>query len=191
MCHPNVDGIASHIGLTFYRVSCSSPNGLFARSAVLGRCDALLVASAMTAPRVWVLWWLARLEAGGSRNGLSSSRGGLVTGVTGSSTVLLLFSVLNVEDCFKLLPTRTTCARTAVAVFALFALFRKVEPTLNVLPAGLGGTPFEYLEESIAGTGGVVGSPPELPLPIDLTLTMAALARMPVCAGVTTTPAFP
>lgn len=36
------------------------------------------------------------------------------------------------------LPTRTTWARTGMAVWAL-ALFRKVEPTLKVLPLGLGG----------------------------------------------------
>jgi len=52
---------------------------------------------------------------------------------TGASGVLGLFTPI-----FFTLPTRTTIARAGVAVWAL-ALFRKVEPTLNVLFAGLGG----------------------------------------------------
>jgi hypothetical protein len=47
------------------------------------------------------------------------------------------FGVLPVPTFFTL-PTRTTIARAGVAV-AVLALFKKVEPTLKVLFAGLGG----------------------------------------------------
>lgn len=76
-------------------------------------------------------------------------------------------------------------------MFALVALFRNVEPTLKVLSAGLEGALFVYFLMSMAGTGGAARPSPEVLLPMDLTLTMAAFARMPVCAGVTTTPALP
>lgn len=153
------------------------------------------MASSMTALSVWLLERLEVTVSGGSRNGLCSSRGVfLMTGVCGadisetSSNVLL---TLDLDDGLRLLPTRTTCARTAVAVFALVALFRKVEPTLKVLSAGLGGCLGAYFFRSTAGTGGAAKPSLEPLLPIDLTLTMAALARMPVWAGVTTTPALP
>jgi hypothetical protein len=54
--------------------------------------------------------------------------------VTASSSALddaLVFTLFT-------LPTRTTIARAGVAVWVL-ALFKKVEPTLKVLPVGLGG----------------------------------------------------
>lgn len=63
---------------------------------------------------------------------------------------------------------------------------------LNVLSAGLDGALVEYLLRSTAGTGGAFKPSTELLLLVmDFTLTMAALARIPVCAGVTTTPALP
>jgi hypothetical protein len=44
---------------------------------------------------------------------------------------------------FFTLPTRTTMARAGVAVWVL-ALFKNVEPTLKVLPVGLGGRRLLY-----------------------------------------------
>lgn len=87
-------------------VACSSPNGLFALSAVLGRCEARFVACSMTALKVWLLE--RRDDAGGSRNGLCSSRGGLVTGVCGLETLSGVLLMLEFDDGFRLLPTRTT-----------------------------------------------------------------------------------
>jgi hypothetical protein len=57
---------------------------------------------------------------------------------------------------FFTLPTRTTMARAGVAVWVL-ALFKNVEPTLKVLPVGLGGrSPLPlYFSKSTLGTGGV------------------------------------
>jgi hypothetical protein len=58
-------------------------------------------------------------------------------------------------ETFFTLPTRTTMARAGVAVWVL-ALFKNVEPTLNVLPVGLGGRrPLLYFSKSTLGTGGV------------------------------------
>lgn len=76
-----------------------------------------------------------------------------------------------------------------MAVCAL-ALFKKVDPTLKVLLAGLGGLTVLYFSKSILGTGGVL-EPLLAPLPVDLTETMAGLARIPVCAGATMTAFFP
>jgi len=76
---------------------------------------------------------------------------------------------------FLTLPTRTTMARAGVAVWVL-ALFKNVEPTLKVLPAGLGGRRLLYFSKSTLGTGGVA-LPDDAP---DFTLTIAGLARMPV-----------
>jgi len=57
---------------------------------------------------------------------------------------------------FFTLPTRTTMARAGVAVCVL-ALLRNVDPTLKVLPAGLGGRRplWLYFSKSTLGTGGV------------------------------------
>lgn len=134
-----------------YEVACSSPNGLLPlpRAGIVeSLCDALLVASSMTALKLDELW-LA--DFGGSLNGLCS--------VAGESTIRVgaeesrrdpdaAGEMSESESGFDLggrwaltfltLPTRTTMARAGVAV-AVLALLRKVEPTLKVLFAGLGG----------------------------------------------------
>lgn len=177
-------------------VACSSPKGLRSLAETLALWEALLVASSMTALRLVVLLFLE--SVGGSENGLCCSVVGDIStraaafGVEGTESSE--FAPLGVDDCLRLLlPTRTTWARTAVAVFAL-ALFKKVEPTLNVLSEGL-GAPCSYFFRLRAGTGGVEPWLKSLlmdaPLGVVLTLTMAALARIPVCAGVKTTPDLP
>lgn len=138
--------------VVYHDVACSSPNGL--RSLSLGgkvesRCDALLVASSMTALRLVVL---CAADLGGSQKGLWSIAGESTmrvaadesrtvdpdtVGDISESASAATFGVL-LAPTFFTLPTRTTIARAGVAV-AVLALFKKVEPTLNVLFAGLGG----------------------------------------------------
>jgi len=93
--------------------------------------------------------------------------------VVSDSALLPMLTFFNV-------PTLTTCARACVAVLALL---RNVEPTLKAL-APLLGRLLPNFWKSIEGTGGAIISLPLLP--IDLTLTMVGLARIPVCAGVRT-----
>jgi hypothetical protein len=116
---------------------------------VESRCDALLVASSITALRVVVLW---EADLGGSENGPSSEAGESTMSVGADESRMVDpdavgdVSELASEDgfggllapTFLTLPTRTTMARAGVAV-AVLALLRKVEPTLKVLFAGLGG----------------------------------------------------
>jgi len=91
---------------------------------------------------------------------------------------------------FFTLPTRTTMAARAGVAVAL-TLLRKVDPTLKVLPVGLGGRrPGAYFSKSTLGTGGVALPEVEPDRP-DLTLTIAGFARIPVCAGATITAFFP
>lgn len=99
----------------------------------------------MTALRVAVLW-LAE-GTGGSANGPWSTSGeSMIIGPLADSFAVTeprlgedSSGVLGLlVDTFLTLPTRTTMARAGVAVWAL-ALFRNVDPTLKVLPAGLGG----------------------------------------------------
>jgi len=73
-----------------------------------------------------------------------------------------------------------------MAVAAL-ALFKNVDPTLKVLPVGLGTCKLLYLSKSTLGTGGVL-IPAEF---LDRTLTISGLARIPVCAGATITAFLP
>jgi hypothetical protein len=71
---------------------------------------------------------------------------------------------------------------------AALALLRKVEPTLKVLAAGLGGCRVSrYFSKSTLGTGGVL-VPPEV---LERTLTISGLARIPVCGVATITAFFP
>jgi hypothetical protein len=60
-----------------------------------------------------------------------------VESLGGDDESSLSFDLLAVVFLEVTLPTRIICGRTAVAVAAL-ALFRNVEPTLKVLPVGLG-----------------------------------------------------
>jgi hypothetical protein len=133
-------------------VACSSPNGLLSLSfggSVESRCDALLVASSITALRLVVLWVA---DLGGSENGLCSLAGESTMRVAAAESRMVdpdtegdlveSASAASLGDrlafTFFTLPTRTTIARAGVAV-AVLALLRKVEPTLKVLLAGLGG----------------------------------------------------
>ncbi len=132
-------------------MACSSPKGLFSllSGRLESRCDALLVASSMTALRLVVL---CAAEWGGSQKGLWSMAGESTMMVAAEESRMVVpdtvgdvmesasaagLSVL-LAPTFFTLPTRTTMARAGVAV-AVLALFRKVEPTLKVLPVGLGG----------------------------------------------------
>jgi hypothetical protein len=133
-------------------VACSSPNGLLSLpfgGSVESRCEALLVASSITALRLVVL---CEADFGGSENGPSSTAGesAMMVAAAESRTVVpdTVGDVAESESApglrclleltFLTLPTRTTIARAGVAV-AVLALFRNVEPTLKVLLAGLGG----------------------------------------------------
>jgi hypothetical protein len=106
----------------------------------------------MTALRLVVLW---AADLGGSQKGLCSVAGesmmrvaadesrmvdpDTVGDVSDSASPPACFcGLLAAPPTFLTLPTRTTMARAGVAV-AVLALLRKVEPTLKVLLAGLGG----------------------------------------------------
>jgi len=145
-------------------VACSSPNGLLplpAAAAPTGRldslCDALLVASSITALKLVLLKVPVLLEAdvfGGSEKGPISDDGESTIIVAAVESLALDSEPMLDADVSSLsrepvvlsfftLPTRTTIARAGVAVWVL-ALLRKVEPTLKVLFAGLGGRTEAY-----------------------------------------------
>lgn len=144
----------------------------------------------MTALRLVALFIL-RSSSGGSENGPCDGEGESSISVPacdsrsesrpgdddGDSASRNLLTAVFLEVA---LPTRIIWGRAAMAVAAL-ALFKNVEPTLKVLPVGLGARKLLYLSKSTLGTGGV-------PLPaefLERTLTISGLARSPVCAGAT------
>ncbi len=110
------------------------------------------MASSITALRLVLL--LFTESFGGSENGPWSGVGESTIIVAALESRIVEDEVLGVgigssgvfglpRGTFLTLPTRTTMARAGVAVCAL-ALFKNVEPTLKVLPAGLGGLRLLY-----------------------------------------------